>query len=137
MGWRGFGVRTSLCGDSDHLVFTGQLGISGLTAPDSAVLTSGLVLFWFGPQYLLVLLAFIRRCALSRARKNCQHPYKMPKAHLFSQAPSISQIYAGLLQRQIIVNLIDRTGDGATAAETIEKMIDDEAAIVKKPQTTQ
>ena len=30
-------------------------------------------------------------------------------------------------------NLIDHTGDDATAAETIEKMIDDGAAIVKKP----
>ena len=34
---------------------------------------------------------------------------------------------------KISSNLIDHTGDDATATQTIEKMIDDGAAIVKKP----
>ena len=93
------------------------------------------VIFGLARGYLLVLLAFIGAVLATEGQNKLpatiQNAQSTP---LFSQS---AQYFAKFMpddySDKLSSNLIDHTGDGATAAETIEKMIDDGAAIVKKP----
>ena len=93
------------------------------------------VIFGLARGYLLVLLAFIGAVLAIEGEDNLpatiQNAQSTP---LFSQS---AQYFAEFMpddySDKLLSNLIDHTGDDATAAETIEKMIDDGAAIVKKP----
>ena len=93
------------------------------------------VIFGVARGYLLVLLAFIGAVLAIEGENNLpatiQNAQSTP---LFSQsaqyfAKFMPDDYSGKLSS----NLIDHTGDGATAVGTIEKIIDDGATIVKKP----
>ena len=90
------------------------------------------VIFGLARGYLLVM-RFIGAVLAIEGEKICQQPYKMPKHTLFNSAQYFAKFMPDDYSAQIIVKLIDHTGDNATAAKTIEKMIDDGAAIVKKP----
>ena len=93
------------------------------------------VIFGLARGYLLVLLAFIGAVLAVEGENNLpatiQNAQSTP---LFSQS---AQYFAEFMpddySDKLSSNLIDHTGDAATAAETIEKMVDDGAAIIKKP----
>ena len=93
------------------------------------------VIFGLARGYLLVLLAFIGAVLAIEGENNLpatiQNAQSTP---LFSQsARYFAKFMPDDYSDKLSSNLIDHTGDDATAAETIEKMIDDGAAIVKKP----
>lgn len=93
------------------------------------------VIFGLARGYLLVLLAFIGAVlAIEGENKLPATIQNAQSTPLFSQS---AQYFAKFMpddySDKLSSNLIDHTGDDATAAETIEKMIDDGAAIVKKP----
>ena len=93
------------------------------------------VIFGLARGYLLVILAFIGAVLAIEGEKNLpatiQNAQSTP---LFSQS---AQYFAKFMpddySDKLSSNLIDHTGDGATAVGTIEKLIDDGATIVKKP----
>ena len=93
------------------------------------------IIFGLARGYLLVLLAFIGAVlAIEGENKLPATIQNAQSTPLFSQS---AQYFAKFMpddySDKLSSNLIDHTGDDATAAETIEKMIDDGAAIVKKP----
>ena len=93
------------------------------------------VIFGLARGYLLVLLAFIGAVLAVEGENNLPATIKNAEcATLFSQS---AQYFAEFMpddySDKLSSNLIDHTGDAATAAETIEKMVDDGAAIIKKP----
>ena len=93
------------------------------------------VIFGLARGYLLVILAFIGAVlAIEGENKLPATIQNAQSTTLFSQS---AQYFAKFLpddySDKLSSNLIDHTGDGTTATETIEKMIDDGAAIVKKP----
>ena len=93
------------------------------------------VIFGLARGYLLVLLAFIGAVLAVEGENNLPATIQNAQcATLFSQS---AQYFAEFMpddySDKLSSNLIDHTGDAATAAETIEKMVDDGAAIIKKP----
>ena len=93
------------------------------------------VIFGLARGYLLVLLAFIGAVLAVEGENNLPATLQNAQcATLFSQS---AQYFAEFMpddySDKLSSNLIDHTGDAATAAETIEKMVDDGAAIIKKP----
>ena len=93
------------------------------------------VIFGLARGYLLVLLAFIGAVLAIEGENNLpatiQNAQSTP---LFSQsAKYFAKFMPDDYSDKLSSNLIDRTSDDTTAAETIEKMIDDGATIVKKP----
>ena len=93
------------------------------------------VVFGLARGYILVLLAFIGAVlAIEGENKLPATIQNAQSTPLFSQS---AQYFAKFMpddySDKLSSNLIDHTGDGATAVGTIEKIIDDGATIVKKP----
>ena len=96
---------------------------------------------WFGiffglaRGYLLVLLAFVGAVlAIEGENKLPATIQNAQSTPLFSQsARYLAKFMPDDYGDKLSSDLVDHTGDDATAAETIEKMIDDGAEIMKKP----
>ena len=93
------------------------------------------VIFGLARGYLLVLLAFIGAVhAIEGENKLPATIQNAQSTPLFSQnAQYFAKFMPDYYSDKLSSNLTDHTGDDTAVAETIEKMIDDGAAIVKKP----
>ena len=93
------------------------------------------VVFGLARGYLLVLLAFIGAVLTIGGENKLPATIKNAQSTpVFSQsARYFAKFLPDDISDRLSSNLIDHIGDGATAADTIEKMINDGAAIVKKP----
>ena len=93
------------------------------------------IFFGLARGYLLVLLTFIG--AVLAIEGENKLPATIQKAQSTPLLSQSAQYFARYMpddyNDKISSNLIDHTGDDVTAAETIQKMIDNGTEIVKKP----